>query len=144
MSTSIFARGLQGEGIHVNPLHVFDELSWKDAHHKVEEDLPYTIGQLLFHMNYWQQYILELINNNSPESPKQSIEEWGSNQFPESEKEWEDKLLQFKEGLHKAEEIAKQDLEGKSELLMELIMHNSYHAGQVVVVRRLIKEWHTK
>lgn len=140
MSKSIFSKGLHGESVHVDPTKVFDDLSWEKASEKVE-NMPYTIGQILHHMSFWQDFILELVEGNNPTPPKDNEEDWAIESFPAEKMEWETKVAHFKDGVLKAEELADKNLTEKNELFLELVMHNSYHAAQVVIIRRILGEW---
>ncbi|MBT2569658.1 hypothetical protein J7I83_03470 [Planococcus sp. ISL-110] len=101
-------------------------------------------------MNYWQEFILAELREEEPESPQDFSESWPGSPFPSNEQQYKETVSQFLKGLGQAVQQASKDsleegLGGRkrtpADLLMVLINHNSYHAGQVVYARRLISAW---
>src|SRR5258706_11089200 len=51
---------LQGKGAHADPIACVEDLTSELAARHVK-GFPHSIGQLLFHMNYWMEYELRRI-----------------------------------------------------------------------------------
>ncbi|ANU11830.1 hypothetical protein A1A1_08179 [Planococcus antarcticus DSM 14505] len=149
MSNRYLQNGLQGKYAHYQTDMLFNGLSWEVAGEK-PEDSHHSVWELLFHMNYWQDFILAELQEVDPGSPKDPSDSWPGSPFPSSEKEYTETVTQFLKGLGQATQQASKDsleqgIGGRkrtpADLLMVLINHNSYHGGQVVYARRLIGAW---
>ena len=141
--------GLQGKYAHYQTDLLFNGLSWEMAGEKPEGS-PHSVWELLFHMNYWQEFILAELREEKPESLQDLSESWPGSPFPSNEQQYTETVTQFLKGLGRAMQQASKDsleegLGGRkrtaADLLMVLINHNSYHAGQVVYARRLVGAW---
>src|SRR5690606_2547660 len=114
------------------------------------ERCPHSVWQLLWHMNYWQDFMLAYLKGEAPRNPEHAAETWPEDPMPASEQDWVGEVERFSAGLQQAEQESAKDFseEGfgrkrrtRADLLMVIINHNSYHAGQVVLVRRMIGAW---
>lgn len=109
----------------------------------------HSIYQLLEHMIYWQEFVLAYFNYEDRAVPEHASESWVTEKQPSSEAQWLARLSIFEEGVKKAKAEASKDFnerfgggrKTRLELLMMLTTHNSYHAGQVVLLRRQLKLW---
>ena len=71
--------------------------------------------------------------------------------IPASEEEWLDAAAHFRDGLARAEAAVSEGALGDTlplwggrsrlEALIGLALHNAYHAGQVVQLRRMLDSW---
>lgn len=138
--------GLQGRGSHVSPAHVFEVLDWRLVG-EVPDGATHSVWQILDHMIYWQEFCLALLRNETPESPSHASDTWTTNVSPTNEDEWNDAVQTFLDGLRTAEQMTDDELgqtvagrreRSRSEVLGMLIGHNSYHLGQVVLVRQML------
>lgn len=115
--------------------------------------LPYSIWQIAWHISAAQQDILEFSRNPKYISPKWPEEYWPSETKPNSEKEWKSCIQQIKSdrkefiGLlnHAGNEIYKPFEHGSGQSLLKealvLADHNAYHAGEIIIIRRLLNDW---
>ena len=149
MDEQFFQKALHGEGAHVNTAIIFDGMDWQQAGEK-SGNFPHSIWELLFHMNYWQDFMLDLLKGQEPKSQNPDDESWPASTAPESEDEWNSAVAYFLKGLEEAEreagkELAEQVLAGREETradcLQTIILHNTYHAGQVVFARKIQGDW---
>lgn len=149
MSSQFFQSGLHGEDAHVDPLSVFEGLQWEMADKK-PAGCPHSVWQILNHMIFWQDFILDYLQGEVPNSPEHAEDSWPGGTAPFNRAEWNGTVFRFNEGLEKADNEAKKDLQecgfGNSEssrgdFLAMLMVHNSYHTGQVALIRRMIGEW---
>lgn len=149
MDAQFFLKGLHGEGAHVDTETVFDGMDWQQAGEK-KGDFPHTVWELLFHMNYWQYFMLDILEGDPPSGENADAESWPPIAGPESEEEWEAAVVYFRKGLDMAEAEAAKALdeqvvkgsEGtRADSLQPIVLHNSYHAGQVAFARKILGAW---
>ncbi|WP_057763076.1 DinB family protein [Cytobacillus praedii] len=149
MSSYFFENGLHGVNAHVDPLEVFVGLRWEKAGGK-PANCPYSVWQVLNHMIFWQDFYLTFLKGKVPEHPEHDEDSWPDETAPLNETEWSDTLLLFSKGLKEAENQAKKELNELKDLRLErtrgdilatLMAHNSYHTGQIALIRQLIGEW---
>jgi uncharacterized damage-inducible protein DinB len=136
-----------GKGAHVNTETVFAALDWKRAGTR-PESVPHSTYQLLNHMLYWQEWVVKWLDGEKPPIPKHASAGWPGDDTPASREEWEQAVRRFRNGLQELTRRSRQaDLfsahGSKSRLGMLLIiaLHNSYHAGQVVLLRQVLGAW---
>ncbi|MFZ4451156.1 DinB family protein [Salibacterium aidingense] len=149
MKHSFLINGLYGASAHVSPPDVFEGLSGKEAGLKTEE-APHTVWDILFHMTWWQDLLLQKLQNGSPAYPAHNSETFPVSSVPGSEKEWHDTLQRFKDGLREMEAETEKNLEDtgfddgtatRGDFIIDIITHNSYHAAQAAQIRRMTGTW---
>lgn len=116
-------------------------------------NLPYSIWQLAEHIRIAQWDILEFSKNAKHVSPKWPDEYWPKEIKPQSESAWESCVDAIKAGRKEfinLIENAGDDLykpfkhgDGQSLLKEALVLadHNSYHTGEIIIIRRLLNAW---
>jgi uncharacterized damage-inducible protein DinB len=141
------ARALLGKGAHVGTKTVFDALDWKLAGMR-PESAPHSVYQLLNHMLYWQEWVVKWLDGEKPPIPKHVSVGWPGDAAPASREEWEQAVGRFRNGLEALTRRSRQvDLlsargsKSPLEMLQIIALHNSYHAGQVVLLRQLLGAW---
>ena len=125
----------------------FDLLGKKPA------GLPYSIWQITEHIRISQSDILEFSRDPKYQSPEWPEGYWPSSTKPGSEKEWDSCIHQIKNDRESFIELLKntgQDLykpythgDGQTLLREALVLadHNSYHTGEIIILRRLLDDW---
>ena len=115
--------------------------------------LPYSAWELLEHMRIAQHDILRFSVSAEYQSPKWPEGYWPSATGPEKESDWSRSVRAIRKDLAEFQALLrdlKQDLYRKfpwgdgQTLLREALLiadHNSYHIGQLVLVRRLLGAW---
>ena len=115
--------------------------------------LPYNIWQLAEHIRITQWDIVEFCINPKHQSPKWPEEYWVDANSTVTAAQWEDRLTQVKKDRQRFLDILKNpdsDLfkplpHGSGQnLLREALLiadHTSYHTGEIIVLRRLLKSW---
>jgi hypothetical protein len=115
--------------------------------------LPYSPWRLLEHMRIAQWDILEFSRNPKHVSPEFPAGYWPETDAPPDEKAWQKSIRQFRADLKAMQDLVEDpatDLfapiphgEGQTILREALLLadHNSYHLGEMVVVRRLLGAW---
>jgi len=86
MSQRALTELLRGKGAHVDPIACVEDLSAELAARQVA-GFPHTIGQLVFHMNYWMEYELRRIRGESPAYPEHNSESFPAASAPLDERE---------------------------------------------------------
>jgi DinB superfamily len=119
-------------------------------------NLPYSIWQIVEHIRIAQWDILEFSRNEKHISPKWPEGYWPKEAAPESEKAWQKCLQQIRSDRESFVELIENtgdDLykpfeygNGQSLLKEALVLadHNSYHTGEIIVIRRLLNVWGNK
>jgi uncharacterized damage-inducible protein DinB len=143
----MISRALTGGDAHVATRSVFDGLDWHAAGTRVEGS-PHTIYELLNHMVFWQDGVLEWLDGGSPSMPQHASGSWPGASSPNSRAEWLRAARRFRAGLARLEHAARRAAsvrKGRSksplEMLAGVAAHNSYHAGQAALLRQLLGKW---
>jgi uncharacterized damage-inducible protein DinB len=158
MSQRALTELLRGQGAHADPLACVEDLSADLASRHVE-NFPHSIGQLVFHMNYWMTYELRRIRGERPAYPEHSAESFPPTPSPTNADDWNRlkrdlawllseyaKLAQSPrahfdreiESSHDGDKNVAGTLEA---VLSQMIAHNSYHTGQIALLRRALGAW---
>jgi uncharacterized damage-inducible protein DinB len=141
------ACALSGTGAHVETAAVFASLDWKLAGVR-RAKIPHSIFQLLNHMSYWQDWAVRWLDGKNPPLPRHAVGSWPGRVRPSSQKEWEQAVRRFRRELRallrrsrQPNLFAKPGIKSRLELLHAIASHNSYHAGQVVLIRQSVRAW---
>ncbi len=115
--------------------------------------LPHSAWELLEHLRISQNDILEFSRSPEHVSPAWPEGYWPKDSAPPSPKAWAKSVQRFRDDLAAFEKLLvdpKTDLtrplpsgEGQTLLREALLIadHNSYHLGQLVLVRRALNAW---
>ena len=115
--------------------------------------LPYSIWQLTEHIRIAQWDILEFSKNANHVSPKWPDEYWPTETKPLSEAAWKKCVGAIKSDRKKFTGLIKNagnDLykpfkngDGQTLLKEALVLadHNSYHAGEIIIIRKILGAW---
>ena len=144
--------GLKGGNAHAS----FDD-AVKDVHHDllgaIPAGLPYSIWQLVEHIRITQWDILEFSRNPLHESPHWPDDYWPEQKAPSRTGDWKKSLEQVaadrKAFIHLLDQAGEgiytpfsygdgQSLFREALLIVD---HTSYHTGEIIVLRRLLKNW---
>jgi uncharacterized damage-inducible protein DinB len=143
----IIGHALSGKGAHVEAQNIVAGVEWKVAGTR-PEGVPHSLFQLLNHMNYWQDWAVKWLDGKKPPIPKHASGSWPGSPGPASPEEWERAVQHFRSGLDELDRRAREaDLFSKRgektrlEMLHTIASHNSYHAGQVVLLRQMLGTW---
>jgi len=143
-------QSLVGERGHLPIARALPDISVELAG-RVHEHMPYTIYQLVKHMHYWQQFMLTHIEGRKPQLPAHVMESWPEETGPQDEESWTADIQAFLAGIDQAVTIAKTAQlddtlpyfpgETIAGLLRNIASHNSYHLGEIVLLRRFYGAW---
>ena len=146
------ARQLYGESSHKHVLHSLEGLDFSLAGRRVGK-ANHTIFQILQHVAYWQDISLARLSGDPPPRPASAALGWTAPEAPEDESDWQAVIACFAEGLRSIEarvldpefdldRLVQPDrgITAREELLM-IQGHNSYHFGQIVLLRQELGAW---
>lgn len=138
---------LSGKGAHVGTKEIFSGLDWRAAGKK-PRGVSHSAYQLLMHMSYWQDWVLQWLEGKDPAGPRHASGSWRAEVGPASLRDWDDAVGQFLRELGKLESAcrgadlpAPRGRKSRLEMLHAIAAHNSYHAGQVVFLRQMLGKW---
>ncbi|HXY00187.1 MAG TPA: DinB family protein [Candidatus Limnocylindrales bacterium] len=138
---------LSGEGAHVGSLGIFDGVDWKLAGRRPTH-APHSLFQLLNHLVYWQDWVVKWLDGVKPPIPKHASGSWPGNIGPANKQEWERTVKAFHKGLKALERgarstdlLAKRGNKTGLEMLQAIASHDSYHIGQVTLLRQILGSW---
>ena len=158
MSQRALTELLRGRGAHADPIACVEDLSAELAARDAA-GFPHSIGQLVFHMNYWMEYELRRIRGERPAYPEHNSESFPLAPAPADEDEWNrlrkkmaGHLGEFADPAKSSPNELQREIEcthdGDKKIagtleaaLWQMVAHNSYHVGQIAMVRRALGEW---
>jgi uncharacterized damage-inducible protein DinB len=161
MSQRALTELLRGKGAHVDSIACVEDISADLAARRID-GFPHSIGDLVFHMNYWMDYELRQIRGERPKYPEHNAESFPSGASPLTVKEWEQLRSRFaslladfavvaqspREELEREIEVAHEDVRNVAHtleaVLWQTLVHNSYHVGQIAMIRRVLGAWPPK
>ncbi|GEM48128.1 DinB family protein [Deinococcus cellulosilyticus] len=128
----------------VNPEKILDNLTAEVACQR-PLGAPYSAAEVVAHIDFWQNHILDALSGVGARPVEHAIESW-----PSVEKDqWEllktstlSNLEQLKRyALEESDRVLKSN-ETVGARLESFMVHNAYHWGQVVLLRRMMEpEW---
>lgn len=151
----------RGKGAHVDPIACVEDITAELASRHID-GFPHSIGQLVFHMNYWMNYELKRIRGEKPKYPEHAAEGFSPSPSPTSPEDWDRLkrdlswfLSEFAKLAHspraeldrQVESAREEDKERAGTLeavLWQMVAHNSYHTGQIALMRRALNAWPPK
>jgi hypothetical protein len=143
---------LEGGGAHVKHSEAFADFTEAKRGMRAGNS-PHTAWQLLEHLRIAQWDILEFSRNAKHVSPKFPEGYWPSSETPPSATAWETSVKAFDRDLREMQELVgnpKTNLfariphgDGQTILREALVLadHNSYHLGQLVLLRKMLDAW---
>lgn len=149
-SHKILFNALEGTNAHLKPEVAFEGLNSTIAGKKIP-GIPYTIWQLVRHLNFWQDRFMKCLLNEKVRPVAHSAIGWDCEEAPTSETQLQSEIARFLLSLDKVKEIlddATADLETASggynsgyDAIQSMASHCSYHIGQVMLMRRLLQAY---
>lgn len=149
---------LRGKGAHVDPIACVEDITAEVAARQVA-GFPHSIGQLVFHMNFWMNHDLRRMRGERPQYPDHNAESFPAGRSPADAAEWDRLRRDFSWFLAEHARLAESsraELERKVEplhethneiagtleaVLWQTVVHNSYHVGQIAMIRRALGAW---
>jgi uncharacterized damage-inducible protein DinB len=152
-----------GKGAHVDPVACVEDISAELAARTVA-GYPHSVWRIVEHMNYWMDYDLGKVAGENRPYPDTAIESWPVHPDPAAEgraadEQWQATTHRFTDLLARLARLAESDAvelarqvphvgSPKSPrestvhaMLWQIAAHNSYHAGQIALLRRQFGAW---
>jgi uncharacterized damage-inducible protein DinB len=147
-----------GKGAHVDPVACVEDISAELAVRTVA-GYPHSIWQIVEHMSYWMDYELRKIAGENPHHPDKAIASWPEHSESENEALWQQARQHFIGDLARLASLAESDSASLDRVvndvdqtrtprqstvraaLWQITAHNSYHAGQIALLRRQAGAW---
>jgi uncharacterized damage-inducible protein DinB len=158
MNQRVFKELLHGQGAHADPIACIEDLPADLATRQLEA-FPHSIAALVFHMNYWMNYDLRRIRGERPKYPEHNSESLPAPESNVTAQEWERLKRDFAWFLSEFTKLAQspqsqleREIEPTHErqkslattleaMLWQEVAHNSYHIGQIAMIRRALRAW---
>jgi len=149
---------LHGKGAHTDPVACVAGIP-PEAAGRVPPGTPHSVWQLLWHMNYWMDYDLRRIRGEAPPYPAHNDESFPAAPAPPSAEEWQREVARLGQLLADCAALAgaardvlecevppthpshTQRSSTVEAMLWQLVAHNSYHAGQIALLRQALGIW---
>jgi hypothetical protein len=143
---------LNGGGAHANFETAIKDLS-ADLRGTRPKGAEHSPWEILEHMRIAQWDILEFSRNSKHISPEFPAGYWPSSQAPPNDKAWDKSVNAFRADFKAMTELVASEStelfariphgDGQTLLREALVLadHNSYHLGELVLVRRLLGAW---
>ena len=149
---------LYGKAAHADPLRCVEDVSFELASRRADH-FPHSIFQLTSHMNFWIAYELRRIRGERPSYPQHASESWPAEPAPSNENEWNATVVRFAKHLDEMKTLAESPQEillrpieaihadhskyshSLQAVLWQTLVHNSYHVGQIAMLRRALGAW---
>ena len=146
------ASQMYGTSSHKHLLHALEGLDPELAGRRTGRT-THSVFQILQHMTYWQDITAARLGGDPPPRPESAALGWSASAAPEDESDWQAAIACFAEGLREIEarvldpeldlgRIVQPDrgVTAREEVLM-VQGHNSYHLGQIVLLRQELGAW---
>jgi hypothetical protein len=143
---------LQQGSAHVSFNDALENIPF-EALGKKPHGLPYSIWQIAEHIRIAQWDILDFSRNANYKAPKWPDDYWPDEASPRNEAAWTNCIAQINSDLDafinllqdQRSDIFKPFAHGNGQtLLREALLiadHNSYHTGEIIILRRLMGVW---
>lgn len=158
MASRVFEELLRGRAAHADPIACIEDISAELAGKRID-GFPHSIWQLVNHMNYWMDYEIKRVAGEAPPYPEHAAQGWSEKPAPASENQWSAEQVKFNALLQKISELARSPADNLARevkathpghakaassvqsVLWQILVHNSYHTGQIALIRRCLGIW---
>jgi uncharacterized damage-inducible protein DinB len=142
---------LRGRGAHEDSLRIVEGIGWQDAG-RLPPGFVHSIYQIVFHLNYWIDVELKCIESAEKSHPDDWSVSWPATE-PKDQAAWQHELALFRTNLGQLATLAEAQASTLARIahrgaqdtvemvLWDLVVHNSYHLGQVVQLRQSLGLW---
>ncbi len=147
---AVLRDAIHGTGQFVATRRAVDAIDWKIAGAK-PNGAEHSIRQVMAHIVFWQDLYLERLAGAERPSPPHDAAGWPGGDAPRDEREWKALVARFLDGLTRATAAidsaplatALPKWGGRTRFagLNGLAVHNAYHVGQIVQLRKLLGAW---
>ena len=150
-SRDTLVRALSGEGAHVEVQTALDGVDWTQAGAR-PHGIPKSVFQIVNHLVFWNAWVVDWLDGADPAIPQQDSDSWPGAVAPASAGEWEAATARLGDLADALSQHARDDdlqsthlslgaPKSRAAMLHTIASHNSYHLGQIVLVRRIVGAW---
>jgi len=148
LTGGVLANMLLGEDEFIEPMSILRDLTPSQAVGKPSENFE-SIAQIVAHMCFWQNYSLNIVRGEHAHYPSNQAEKEATWKIV-TEDEWQEVVNDFLSGLDAFMALTEDDSEISRPLkddetvgdrIRWTAMHNAYHCGQIVLLRRMLGAW---
>lgn len=114
------------------------------------EGLPYSFYEVFYHIFFAQKDIVDFIASDDYKAPAWPNDYWPQKRAPNSEKEWNDLIVNYKKDRQKLIDITineendlrktvkNGDVQSLFREVLLVLEHTAYHTGQLAIILRLV------
>jgi len=146
-----------GKGAHADAVRSVEGIPLELAGRLVP-GFPQSIFGLVWHAAYWMEYEEKRIAGGAPPYPEHAEESWPPSPAPKDEAEWAATVAWFRRGIEALQALAdlpssegvrsvarthgaSNQADTVADITWQTLVHNSYHIGQIVVLRQALGAW---
>ena len=141
---------LEGKRAHLNPGRALEGLKLDVTGRKILNS-PYTIWQLIKHMNYWQYKFLARMQGQEVKPDPSWVEGWEDTLNAENQRALDNEIEKLLKGIELAKGLMKEEGEdplknpdfyaSKYDVVQAMASHLSYHLAELIPLRRIFGAW---
>lgn len=113
-----------------------EQASWTDGHGN------HSVGQLANHLIFWNQHTLATFKGEKPAkfsgNNDETFNSFDSKSWPATVKQLDEVLTAWEKAVEGADE---KKLQSEASTIAHIGVHNAYHIGQMIYVRKLQGSW---
>ncbi|MEM7299151.1 MAG: DinB family protein [Bacteroidota bacterium] len=150
MIEEIQLRAISGKSAHLSARNALQGLKLDVTGRKIL-NTPYTIWQLLKHINYWQQKWMDRLDGLEIEEDSTWTIGWEDELNATSQEELDLEINYLLDCLNRVKTILKEKHElevtgnehyaNQHEIIQAMSSHLSYHIGELILLRRIFGAW---
>lgn len=140
---------LEGKQAHLSPDRALGGLRLNVTGRKIP-NTPYTIWQLLKHMNYWQDKFLARLQGEEVTEDASWVEGWEETLNADSQQELDQEINKLLQSIELTKTLmTEQDnpirdqtfYATKYDVVQSMASHISYHLAELILLRRIFGAW---
>jgi uncharacterized damage-inducible protein DinB len=116
-----------------------EQASWKDGKGN------HSVGQLAYHIVYWNRRNLETLKGEKPEkfsgNNEETFDKFDAKTWSDTVQQLDDVMKDLEKWVETADEAK---LKESAQMFTHISTHNAYHVGQIIYVRREQGSWDPK
>lgn len=145
----ILEAALEGKQAHLNAGRALEALKLDITGRKIL-NTPYTIWQLLKHMNYWQEKFLERLQGKEIKEDASWTEGWEETLNADSQQDLEKEIKKLLQSIELTKSLMKEANDQvvdqtyyatKYDVVQSMASHLSYHLAELILLRRIFGAW---
>ena len=113
-----------------------EQASWTDGHGN------HSVGQLAYHLVFWNAQELAKLKGETPAKYSgkndETFSDFDAKRWSDAVQQLDQVMLNFEKFVESADE---KTLEKDASTIATIAMHNAYHIGQIIYIRRLQGSW---